>query len=524
MFRFLWFAIGAVGCIFLLGSAARLYGDPASAIQRYREPATAPHVFVRGRLRALGERVPAVCSVSRERYQSCGKSKCWRRQDGMSVSNAEIEVEQSSSPVSPKVRLSPGFVFEPRVPPTEIVAWGSPRATEWQRIGKRANLDSVVANPFSTSEVRLVETCLGEGVRVFVEGCISESADKIERCAGLPSYGIVAGEPESVIDAAADTIALRVGGAMLALLVGLLAFARRPSEFVVGLESRSPSPQPTLGAAKILFAVPPIAALVAVVLHAFHPPSTWATGRNGFALGVSSLAFFVLFALSRRLYRQRIRAALTPILATPRSLLAHASGTVELAVRARLRGHGLKPFVGDDVVAFTEARIFETFMAGKNRSSCERLVVRACDELEVVDESGEGVLLLTRSVLDVERRTVELQELSPRYAERGVAVERHPNHVSYVVEERVIRDGEPLYVFGDVSGISLTSDGQGYRTVRGSPTLGGAGVAPVLVHAGDERGLVAMLTREARMANSLFIAAVCVCAASSGVLIFLASL
>jgi hypothetical protein len=101
--------------------------------------------------------------------------------------------------------------------------------------------------------------------------------------------------------------------------------------------------------------------------------------------------------------------------------------------------------------------------------------------------------------------------LSPRYLERGVSVGMHPNHVSYTVKEWVIKDGEPLYVFGDVSDIALQASEGGYRTVRGSPALGGKDAAPVLVHSGDERGLIALLSREARSANSYAVVAACVC-------------
>src|SRR5262249_15237752 len=65
---------------------------------------------------------------------------------------------------------------------------------------------------------------------------------------------------------------------------------------------------------------------------------------------------------------------------------------------------------------------------------------------------------------------------------------------------------------------------EGYRSVRGSPTLGGTDVAPVLVYAGDERGLVGSLAVEARAANSLFVIAACASFSLAALLIYLASL
>jgi hypothetical protein len=253
-------------------------------------------------------------------------------------------------------------------------------------------------------------------------------------------------------------------------------------------------------------------------------PSTWATGRGGFALGIGAVAVWILFTLARAIHRKRTLAALTPVLATPRSPLANAGGVVELSVRARRREDGVRALIGDDVVAYSEVKISERYQRGKNTALVERGVHRAVDELDVVDESGDGRIDLRRSILDVELRKLTLKDLSPRYAERGIVPERHPNHVAYVVEERVIRDGDPLYVFGDVSDIALRANEGGYRAVRGAPTLGGTDVAPVLVYAGDERSLVATLTAEARVAHGMAVLAGLASVALTASLAYLASL
>ena len=88
----------------------------------------------------------------------------------------------------------------------------------------------------------------------------------------------------------------------------------------------------------------------------------------------------------------------------------------------------------------------------------------------------------------------------------------------------MIKDGEQLYVFGDVSKLEMKAETQGYRAVRGSPTLGGKGVAPVLVHSGTERGLIDSLTRDARAANSFAVVAAVMCSAIGGALLALARL
>jgi hypothetical protein len=222
---------------------------------------------------------------------------------------------------------------------------------------------------------------------------------------------------------------------------------------------------------------------------------------------------WLFLMLTRMRYRSNLLMALKPVLATPRKPLAQASGTTELSVKAKLRNDGVRAFIGDDVVAYSEVTIHETYTQGKSTSKQQLLVSRQRNDVGVADESGEGTLDLQRSILEVELRQQAFKTLSPRYAQRGIVPSIHPRHVQYIVEERVIKDGEPLFVFGDVSGIALQSDEGGYRTVRGSPTLGGADAAPVLVYAGSQRGLVGMLTREARMANSYAVVAICLCGA-----------
>lgn len=501
-----------------------MLGDPSSPIWRYRGTPTAPHVFARGTLRrAPNSTLPALCSVQHERYQRCGKTSCWKAYEGMEASNATVDVEWSSSPLPSTMSLSSSFRFEPRGPAFDVT--DPTRAEAWKRTAQRAGLGFKDASFVGPSTDRIVEACLDAGQRVFLEACVSPSnPGQLEPCAGFSQFGVIAGEPQSAIDAAADDIAIRVGGAFFALLVGLLAVVRPRGRLAEGLEDRGPPHRRQLGKAWALLSVPVLAGFANVLLHASPAPSTWATGRGGFVLGISVLSLWALFALSRMLHRTRTLAALAPVLATPRSVLAEATGTAELMVRARLRNDGVRAFIGDDVVTFSEIKIVETYQAGKNTSTIERLVFRLSDEVEVVDESGDGVLDLSHGILDVEVRKVKLLDLSPRYAERGVRVDRHPKHLAYEVEERIIRAGEPLYVLGDVSGIKLKSSELGYRAVSGAPTLGGAGVAPVLVHAGDERGLVSTLSAQARAANSLAVVAGCASTALAALLGYLASL
>ena len=442
--------------------------------------------------------------------------------EGMTTSRATIDVSWSSAPVDARLSLGTQYRVEPAWPSTDVT--DVERSQTWKKIAQRSGLGFTDASFGTGASDRIVESCLDDGEEVFVEACVSSATPgKLEPCDGATFYGIVpGGDPQVAVDASANGIAFSVAGAFCALFVGSLALLRPRSRLVEGLEDRAAPHRRGLGVAWALLVLPPIAAFVNVLLHASSYQSTWSTGRGGFVLGITALTLWTLLALHRALHRTRTLAALAPVLATPRSLLAEASGTAELAVRARLRNGGIRAFVGDDVVAFSELRISETYKNGKNTSSIERLVVRASDEVVVVDESGDGVLDLSHAILDVELRKLTMVKLSPRYAERGVRVERHDKHVSYLIEERVIRADEPLYVLGHVSGLDLRSSGQGYRSVRGAPKLGGADLPPVLVHAGDEQGLVASLAAQARAANGMAAAAGFAAVLLAGMLGFLA--
>lgn len=514
------FGFASIAAAVLFYMAVAMLRDPASPLHRYRGEATPPHVFVRGTLRTVPEvALPPVCLVVRERYEKCGKSRCWQIHASMLTSHASVDVEWSSTPLPSRMSLSSRHVFEPRAPAYRGV--DEARGEAWRELSRQSD-GGFVGAPANSYDERIREACLDDGDRVFIEACVSPSdPEHLEPCPGFSRYGIIRGEPQWAMDDAADSVALRVSGAFLALLFALFAVARGSTPIVEGLEDRAAPHRRSLGPAWALLAVPPAAGLVAYLLTGLRD-STWAVARVGFATGIGVLALWLLFALGRLLLHSRTLAALEPVLATPRSLLAAARGTVELAVRARQRGDGVRAFLGDDAVAFSQIRIVERYRNGKNSSSRTLLHHRQGDELTVTDESGEGVLHLAPAVLDVERRKVTVEELPRRYAREGIVVERHAKHESYTVEEQVIRDGEALYVFGDVTELALRTDGLSYRSVKGSPTLGGAGRAPVLVYAGDERGLVAALEVRAREARVLAAVAASACVALAAALAGLA--
>lgn len=524
--RRLVFVVASAVAVWLLYVAGNLLGDPTSAFARYRSPPVMPHVFVTGTIdhqEAADTSLPPLCVVEHERFTSCGKNRCWKPIERFSYSAARVVIAESSAPLPSTMDLSPDFVFEPWAPRKN--GTNSARMRQWKTLAQHAPTVRFVDDSFHGVEDRLVETCVARDKPVFLEACVSpDHPGLLAPCRGQEAYGVIAnGDAQAALDDAADDVARYVGGAAAALLVAALAWLKKRRPIVGGLEDRADRPK-TLGWVWALLAVPPVLGLASLLMHALQPPSTWSTGRGGFAFALSMLTLWLLFAIERSFRRRRTLLALGPVLSTPRSLLAEANGTVELAVKAR--GDDLRSFIDDEPIAFGRIVVTERYRRGQNSTSTREVYRgRLRDHLTVVDESGEGRLDLSNSILEVEERTTEMETLSPPLVERGILVTPHAKHLSYTIREWIIRDGEPLYVFGDVSDIALRASEGGYRAVRGAPTLGsGKDAAPVLVHAGDERGLIALLTREARDANSYAVVAGCMCAAIAAALIALARL
>jgi hypothetical protein len=273
--------------------------------------------------------------------------------------------------------------------------------------------------------------------------------------------------------------------------------------------------------------------LIDILFHHQPQSTTWAAGKGGIMLSFTAAIVWILTVRGLLLRRSTVLSALSPVLKIQRSLLSNARGIAELAVRAKHHDEadspgvrpGITPVLGGDTVAFAEAKITESYKNGKNTSYVDHGMVRPHEELRVVDESGEGVLHLGCAILDVEVRKAAFKDVPPRLVQMGKQLTKHANHLNYHVEERVIHEGEQLYVLGDVSDVQLHADeSAGYRAVRGSPTLGGASNPPLLVFSGDERGLVSLLESEAKAAHRLAIVAAGMCGLLLAVTAFLISL
>lgn len=505
-----WFALGVLVCMLLLRSAGAKFSEPSSPMPYVTGAPAAPRVFVHGTLqRVEGSALPALCTV-----EVAADADAVSPDQTMKAALATVDVESSSSPIARAMTLSSDFQTRGRFFMGDRV--DGERAKAWERHAKATGSMAFHRGPRGV--VR--ERCFDAGERVFIDACVSPSdPGLLEPCPGQDTYLVFPGGLRPFVAHHANAVAFRIGAAALALLVGLLPLLRTPAPFIDELAARAPTARRRRPGARWTRFVVMIGCVVGLVhVAGGAPPSPIARFQLGFVWAGLVLVLWLFAALERRASASDVLSALAPVLDTPRSLLAHATGAVELTVRARMSGW-TESLIGAEPVAFSEARITQVSLAGVHVSTLRR----GGEELEIIDESGEGAVHLADALLDVEVRRVRMHALPARYAAQGVFVQEVPT-LYYTVEERVIRDGAALYVYGDVGRVALRSGGAGYRSVRGAPTLGGAGARPVLVYAGDERGLVGRIVAHARQARSVGNMALFAIAAFGAALGYLASL
>lgn len=532
--RALVMVIAAIASVSLFASAFRRYADPSSPIHRYRTVAAPPRVFAIGVLHhnkasTPGEVLPPICIVNHERYESCGRSSCWRNTEGMLATQGTLHVTWSSTPTlfadHPTIELNSNFQVEPYLKGFSVT--DRDRTQVWMARARKGHLGFELAD---RTNHRIVEGCLDDGEEVYVDGCVvpAESGGfMLSACDDRKSYSVIRGhDPQPSVDAEADKIAAYIAGAFAALFVMLAALVRPKGVLVDALVQRSGLAAAKMGWWWVSLILVPLMVLVNLVMA--NRPSTidsFAFGKGGLVFALSAIIVWLVFAKGMLLRRRTMLSAIAPTRAIERSLLAKANGVCEIEVEAReSSSEPLTSLLNGQRVVFTVAHVYETYRRGKSTGRLLHHVVRPRDTVRVTDESGEGVLDLKTAVLDVYHHSRSFKELPASLAKRIPPMTLHKAHVGFVIEERLIFEGERLYVLGDVTGMTLQATGEGgYRSVRGAPTLGGSGTPPLLVYSGDERGLVKTLDRDARTAHRLAIGSAGLAGLLSAIVTFLVS-
>lgn len=469
-----------------------------SRLQRLQAEAPPDGVRTAGVVRATSSAEPPLCSVTHQRWLPCGKSMCWTRVAGMLTADGEFEKDDGAH-----LELGADFRFVPEEPGDE--RWSrevlGARAVALRARGRQSGLAGFGAQDFPRSgNDRLVERCLDDGERVFVQGCVrpTPTGTRLAPCPGDASWTVVPGDgtPQAAVDEAANDALYWVGAAFGALLaLGIVLFPRG-QKLAESLERRCGHRSPARRWAYAVLVLPCVVLIASLVERATQPPtSTWAYGRGGYAVAAAVAVGLGLVALASVRRRSVLRHAMQPVLGTPRSLLGNARGaTVELAVHTATAPTTTSVLEGGGS-ALSILGVDEVFSVGKRTETRSVHQSYQPRELTVSDESGEGRLDLGHVLVDGEVRTRRLTEWTDTLTRRTGPLDRHPSHICYVVTEQVLRPGELLYVLGEVIDVQMRGSEQGYRAVRGAPTLGGA-EAPLVIYAGTERGLLGELQAE----------------------------
>jgi hypothetical protein len=438
-----------------------------------------------------------LCSVIHQRWAQCGKNRCWTWYAGMLTADGFLETDDGK-----QITLGSSFRFLPAEPGD--TSWAhtveEPRAGALSARARQSGISGFYQQDFTPGSDRIVERCLGHEDRVFAMGCVREEGGKslLVPCSGEDRWTVVPGDgtAQPAIDEAANYVLYWFGGAFAAMFVACLVMFPRAQKLAEALERRARQRSRAYPWSFALLAVPVAVLATSLIQRGGLPQtSTWAYGRGGYALASLVAAGLALVAFSSARRRSILRHAIEPILRTPRSLLSQArDATVELSVRAASEPVTTS-VVARDGVALSILQVEESYQVGKSTSTQSLHTSIEPAQIVVSDESGDGRLDLSNALVDGEVRTLRQKEPPDGLERRTGALSRHPSHVHYIVTEQILRPGEALYVFGEVTQIEMHGSEEGYRAVRGSPTLGGAD-APLLVYAGTERGLVGELNGE----------------------------
>lgn len=504
-----------VPSMLLLTSTLGAFWDPTSPLRHFRETPVLPHVLAKGTLRsaapAITPIVPPLCEVRWQRWTSCGRNPCWVTLAELKVAEGSLDVAWSSSPTPKNLTLSNAWNAEPGLDANVVT--DPQRGATWLARAKLRSVDLRRVTEESGKD-RLLERCVDDGAPLYVEGCVV--GNELGPCPGRNDFSLVpSASPRPAIVAAADVLALKVGGELLLLIPAALLLIPPRGALVNALSARGGRKPGGVGVAWWLLVLPFGAGVWNLVTDAKH---------GGLILLFAAALAWALITKHLLARRSLVEGALAPILSIVRSPLTRASGTVELLVRAKLVGHGAPRLLGPKRAAYVETKVVEHYGVGKTKQRTEPVTLLLNRELHVVDESGEGVLDLEHSILDVKVEELTCNELPPSLAAHGFRLPQREHHAYWTIEERAIEEGETLFVIGEVSEISLRPDGVGYRSVRGSPKIGGVGEPPVVVFSGDERGILAALRGEGRFAQGLAIVCATVATSLVGFAGFLARL
>ncbi len=515
----LFFGLILVGVGLFLGArAVKASLDPSDALFRLSRPASGEGPTLRGTVTVQApER--AFCHVQHQHYVS-GKNGGWRTDwrgnvfRGTTVLHGgrsyALEVEGYTT------------TFEPsrtHVVPDGARVWG-PRFESLPGGG------------------RVVEQCLIPGERVFIEACrLPGRAWALGDC---PSYPMRltqgdGGSGQPRVDARANRLAAQLSGGALAALALLLWgwFLVRSRPLSEALRRRAGVAEAEFPVAVVSAAVGlPVAFAIAqgFIVGGASEDSSWDYFQGGYTFGAAVVCFALAVAYLVYARRRSLDVAMRPVRDAPTGRLADArGGVVELAVTVAPDSPVVVGPVSGRPHAWLRVVVDEVIQNGKQVHVRRAAAWCSSPGIPVRDASGAGVLDVTHAEFDLRARVATVKHgrrhdlLGGVSRLTGAALRPSGNHLRWIIEEGFVDPGESLYALGDCRRVEDPSAAASYRADATRPVVGGGRGAKLIVHAGDERSLLASLRRERALLDLVGAAFVGLAASLSAVLLALAS-
>jgi hypothetical protein len=518
--------LGATGLLAGLSALVRAI-DPQSELHRLERPVTAAERS-RGVVRGAAVVSPetptmGLCRIEHQHYVS-GKNGGWR-------TDATYVISQQATLVREGTRYHLAFSagggpFEPLR--MEVIADGTV-ATHLPDVAARYR------------QGRYRQHCAPPGALVFVEGCraaeglLSDCAPGVlgaERAPLRITTGS-GGHAQPRIDEVAATMTTEIAGAAMALLavLGWIWFVLRARPVVdpllarAGLSAPTTTPPRELALVLVPLAVAAVQGVVAWSAPEGSPASVFQGGYT-FAVAVSCGAILLAAAVHRR--RVRLESAMRPVLAAPTVSLREARGEmVELCVRTTAEAPVVGPVSGKRR-AWVRVVVYETYTFGKQSLTVQVAASARPRRIAVQDASGEGEvdpegaepdLRAVRKQFRADRDPALLARL---LADFDITLAPRSGHTRWTVEESFLDPGEAVYLLGDARRVDDPKAAASYRGDATRPVVGGHHQGLIL-HAGDERSLLALLRRESRWLDLLGAASVGLALSVVGLAVVLAT-
>jgi hypothetical protein len=484
------------------GAAALAQLDPQDPIHRLAEPLS-PGEAARGGKRLSGRIAGAeVCLVTHE-----VKRKDWAEDwHGTYGEGASILIDRAEGSGAPRRGESQAIAWSTAEWGPRLALQESTRSSTWRQ-----------RFPSIPSWGRVLEGCLHRGDRVFV--------DIPPRSATTLTPGD--GTPRPRLAELAASRAGRLSALALAVILVLLALWRltgaRPIAGALVRRLRQPLVPTASSATLAILAATPLVLVgglwCASLLGVDGPVKI---DRWGWVGAHSAVALTIVMVVLMEDRRVALGAAMRQIGPGTSPPLSRARDGEAFAIDATVDASApLSPApLSGKPRAHWVVGVTRVYRSGRNYASAAQPDVNGPLIVPISGDGGAALLDLDHAVADLRAvRCVARPRALQRGQYRDIVGNAWVAGSSYVLEERFLERGEPLYVIARVVRFELR-DGHPGRL----PVLGGTAVEPVVIHAGTRRSLLRGLAVERAFLSAALPLCIAVGVAMVGLSVYLVRL